>query len=230
MHDLAASASLVEIVHVLGYQCHARCFAGHLGDSAMGSVGPCSQRNASPPFIPAPHHARIALIGLRRGQFFSTKLFPYPRLLVTKGWDAALCRHPGTREDDHMFRQPKPVNQRPGILGHHVSLTQGFLRAYAEVGECSGTKSTLTGKGHVATASMNPLLHSFDVFDRCVTTFEQNLWLGWPACFNLDRHGFDESEQSIRAFCGSARAELGHHGCPNAPVLVSNTVSNTAFW
>jgi hypothetical protein len=58
-----------------------------------------------------------------------------------------------------------------------LGLTQGFLRAYAEVGECSGTKSTLTGKGHVATASMNPLLHSFDVFDRCVTTFEQNLWL-----------------------------------------------------
>ena len=76
-----------------------------------------------------------------------------------------------------MFRQPKPVNQRPGILDHDVSLTQGLLRAYAEVGECSGAKSTLTGKGHVATASMNPLLHSFDVFDRCVTTFEQNLWL-----------------------------------------------------
>jgi hypothetical protein len=128
-----------------------------------------------------------------------------------------------------MFRQPKPVNQRPGILGHHVSLTQGFLRAYAEVGECSGTKSTLTAKGHVATASMNPLLHSFDVFDRCVTTFEQNLWLGWPACFNLDRHGFDESEQSIRAFCGSARVELGHHGCPNAPVLVSNTCRTPLF-
>lgn len=52
---------------------------------------------------------------------------------------------------------------------------------------------------------------------------------GWPACFKLDLHGFDESQQSIRPFCGTARADLGHHGYPNALVLVSNTVSSTAF-
>jgi hypothetical protein len=118
MQHVAASATLVQIVHILGDERELGHAGGHRRNRAVPGIRLRPENRGTAPLVPAPHQRGVPLEGLRSREFRRLESLPEAGLLVPECRDSAFCGNACAGEDDDAGRRPER-RANFGVYGRH---------------------------------------------------------------------------------------------------------------